>query len=324
MTPPMPQDAELRAFIAQSEALYPPESGNISIAESRRLYDRMCVAFRAPIAGTVRFVEEMIPADGPTRHLPIRRYSTRGGERRAVIVLYLHGGGFVLGGLDSHHDVCAELCAGSGLEVVALDYRLAPEHVYPAALDDTETVLHTLAHSGRRVIVVGDSAGGNLAAALGLRCRRKGTAVPTGQILIYPALGGDTYQGSYVENAAAPMLTTAECRHCLTLYAGGSLPSGDPEFAPLAADDFGGLPPTVLVSADLDPVRDDAAAFAARLEAYRVPITYWNEPELVHGYLRARHTVRRAANSFERIVVALRRLADDAEAAARLDTSTLA
>lgn len=147
-----------------------------------------------------------IDADPP---IPARRY--RASAAAPASVLYLHGGGFTLGGLESHHDACLGLCANSGLDVLAVAYRLAPEHRHPAQLDDAERAFEMLAAEGRPIVVAGDSAGANLAAALCLRRRDARALAPAGQVLIYPGLGGDVDCGSYLENAEAPMLTRSDC-----------------------------------------------------------------------------------------------------------------
>ncbi len=253
----------------------------------------------------VQTADTSLFATAPARELRLRRYRGAGVGDTAVL-LYLHGGGFILGGLDSHDDVCAELCQGAAIEVASLDYRLAPEHPYPAALDDTEAAYRGLLAADRRIVVGGDSAGGNLTAALCLRLRRLGLPQPAGQLLIYPGLGGS----ASVAHAQAPLLSTENSLRYRQLYAGPgrAVPVGDSEFAPLRARDFRGLPPAAIFAAAIDPLCEDAAEFAARLRADGVQVTHRNEPGLVHGYLRARHASRRAAHSFGAIVAALRAL----------------
>ena len=164
-------------------------------------------------------------------------------------MLYLHGGGFVVGGLDSHDDVCAELCQRTGYELVSVDYRLAPEHLHPAAFDDALTAFEWVAKTyAQPILLAGDSAGGNLAAALAHATRGHERA-PIGQVLIYPGLGGDMSKGSYVEHAEAPMLTVRDIEFYRDVRSGGPERQGDATVAPLADTDFSGLPPTVVVTA---------------------------------------------------------------------------
>jgi acetyl esterase len=294
-------DPEVAAFIARTESFYPAATNAASPAENRATYDRMCAAFRAPRPADVTVTDFAIGA------VPARRY-VRGTS--TATLLYLHGGGYVVGGLDSHDDVCAELSRDAGVEVVAIDYRLSPEHPYPAALDDAEAAYRHLAAAGR-VIVGGDSAGGNLAAALCLRLKRLGTPQPLGQVLIYPGLGGDPFRNGE-RNLDAPLLPVRDSGGYRALYAGGEdrIPQDDPEFAPLCARDLRGLAPAAIIAAGIDPLRQDAEDYAALLAASGVATLFRSEPGLVHGYLRARLTSHAAARSFAAIAEALWRMED--------------
>ena len=230
-------DPEILAFVAASEAAYPADANLAGAAENRCCYDAMCAAFRQPRPSGVSVSDTTIDGAPP---VPVRWY--RSGSSPATI-LFCHGGGFVVGSLDSHDDVCAEICVATRCELVAVDYRLAPEHPYPKALDDMETVYRSLLAGGRKVIGAGDSAGGNLIAALCRRARRLGLAQPAAQVLIYPGLSARHDALSFTEHAEAPMLRTADCSHYHRLYAGGRSAVGDPELAPLEAEEFGGLAP---------------------------------------------------------------------------------
>ncbi len=310
---PLPADPEVRAHIDQVEALYPPASAQTSVEQDRANYDALCAAFQGERPDGVSVEDDRIVADGPDRELAVRHYRSNAGAAKSddVALLYMHGGGFVVGGLDSHDSICADLCSRTGIHVMALDYRLAPEHVFPAALDDTEAAYLHLCALGGRIIVGGDSAGGNLAAAICLRARRKRLPMPVGQLLMYPGLGDDFETESHRVNENAPMLERADCIHYLELYTGRSPASagGDGEVCPLLADDFGGLPAAAVFSAGIDPLRDDAAQYARRLEASGSPVRYHDEPELVHGYLRARRHSGLAAANFTMICDALEWLA---------------
>lgn len=290
-------DAETRAFVARVEAFAP--AGAPPVAARRRAYDAMCRAFdHGRPAGVTA-------ADGDADGVSVRVYSA-GDPTRSVV--YLHGGGFVFGGLESHDDICAEICAGTGYRVVAVDYRLAPEHVHPAAFDDAWTAVCWVARTwDDGLVLAGDSAGGTLAALVAHHARGRLDAI-LGQVLIYPALGGDPDRGSYLNHAEAPLLTRADMLAFRALYAGGAVPVADPRFDPLADDDFAGLPPTVIFTADCDPLRDDGRDYRDRLERAEVPVAWINEEGMVHGHLRARHSVARAGDCFERIELAIEAL----------------
>jgi acetyl esterase len=293
-------DQEVLDFIEATEASYPPDAIALSIAEQRQFYDEMCAGFRSPRPKAIAVEQGAIK--GPGGVIPIRRYWP--GNAGSTRVVYFHGGGFVVGGLDSHDGVCAEISNTCGLEVVAVDYRLCPEHRHPAAYEDALAAVDYF--SDRPILVVGDSAGGNLAAAVAL-ARRKEIC---GQVLIYPGLGGEMLGlAAYTERVDAPLLTTGDIHAYRKLRANGRDPATDPTFNPLIAKDFTNAPPCFVSAAEHDPLRDDGAAFAVRLTAAGVASEVIIEPELPHGHLRARHRAARAKAAFQRITNAISRYA---------------
>ncbi|MBZ9680947.1 MULTISPECIES: alpha/beta hydrolase [unclassified Mesorhizobium] len=295
-------DTETWAFIERTNSYYPPDTIDYTIAQQREIYDRMCREFFAGYPEGV--TAETTAIAGPACDIPIRIYRNAKPDR-AAMVLYLHGGGFILGGLDSHDDVCAELCGRTGYEVVSVDYRLAPEHLHPAAFDDAMSAFEWAAGTyDRPVLLCGDSAGGNLCAAVA-HATRGHAKKPIGQVLIYPGLGGDRARGSYVTHAEAPMLTVRDLEFYKNIRTGGVDQTGDITLYPLADADFANLPQTMLITAQCDPLSSDGEAYRDRIVAAGGRATWFEEPGLVHGYLRARHTVGRARASFTRIVDAV-------------------
>lgn len=295
-------DRDTWAFIDRTNEWYPPKTAGLPIEKQRTIYDSMCRAFRSGYPAGVRTRDSVIGA--ADRLLPMRHYRVESNVPAAVIVYY-HGGGFVLGGLDSHDDICAELCAGTGYDVMSVDYRLAPEHVHPAAFDDACAAFEwAAAASDRPIVLCGESAGGNLAAAVvhAMRSHRRAAA---GQVLIYPSLGGDMSRGSYLEHAEAPMLTTRDILFYRDIRAGNRNSQDDPKFAPLCDRDFSNLPPTVIVTAQCDPLSSDGEAYRDRIIAVGGRAWWHDEAGLVHSFLRVRHTARRAGESFARIVAAV-------------------
>ena len=292
-------DDEMQAFLHAVAAEYPADAVESSVAAQRQVYDAMCkVFYRGRPAG-------INAEDQSANGVPVRVYHA---GRPTVTVVYFHGGGFVVGGLDSHDDVCAEISAHTGYRVVSVDYRLCPEHVHPAAFDDAWTATVWAADQFESPLVLaGDSAGGNLAAAVSHHARGRLNQIH-GQVLIYPGLGGDMGQGSYIEHAHAPLLSLDEIRYYSDVRAGGVAPEDDPSFAPLKDTDFSGLPPTVIFTADCDPLRDDGRDYKDRILAAGGRATWINEPGLVHGYLRACAMSARARDSVDRIIVAIESL----------------
>jgi acetyl esterase len=292
-------DAETWAFIRETGRFYPEDAVGLSISEQRRVYDEMAHAFHQEHPEGVGTVNRSVGG------VPVRIY-TAGHPTRTVV--YFHGGGFVVGGLDCHDDVCAEICAQTGYRVISVDYRLAPEHRFPAAFNDAWTATQWAgAAYGDDLVLCGDSAGGNLAASVAHHARGRLSGI-MGQVLIYPGLGGDMETGSYLEHAHAPLLTREDMLFYRTIYLGGAEPKGDPTFAPLQDSVFSGLPPTVIFTADCDPLRDDGRDYRDYLTNAGVAAHWINEQGLVHGYLRARLSVERARASFERITVAIEAL----------------
>ncbi|MEZ5751914.1 MAG: alpha/beta hydrolase [Paracoccaceae bacterium] len=284
----LPQD--VKDFITRTEASYPADAVNFTIAQQRAFYDKLCAEFDAPYPAGLSAQDELIAG------VPCRRYRPSA-PRAGVTALYFHGGGFIVGGLHSHDSICAELAEGAQVELVSVDYRLAPEHRHPAAHHDALAVFDAI---GGTRILVGDSAGGNLCA--GLAAVRPEVA---GQILIYPGLGGERTLPSYTRHAKAPMLTTADVDYYGEILFEGARPRDDVTASPLCATDYRALPRTVIFTAQCDPLASDGAEYAARLAEAGVDVALTEEPGLVHGYLRARGSARQARDSFARITQAL-------------------
>lgn len=285
-------DAPTWDFIRQTEESYPPDTATLSIADQRAIYDRMCRVFFRGYPPGVTARDEVV-ADVPCRIYP-------GAD---PTVLYLHGGGMVVGGLHSHDDVCAEIRAETGLTVVAADYRLLPEHPTPAALEDTLAVARHLAKSGP-IVLAGDSAGGFLAASASHILRGEAGVHVLGQVLIYPGLGGDLASGSALEHAHAPMLSRDDALYYQRLYRGSAAP-GTVIVEPLKDSDFTRLPPTVAIGAECDPQCDEGARYEALIRAAGGRAQYFLARGLPHGFLRARTAVPRAAASFTQIIAAI-------------------
>ncbi|MDQ6437335.1 alpha/beta hydrolase [Mesorhizobium sp. LHD-90] len=295
-------DAETWAFIERTNSFYPPETIDFGIERQRAIYDLMCREFHAGYPDGV--TAETGSIDLPDRAIPIRIYRTAAPEA-AAMVLYLHGGGYILGGLDSHDDACAELCARTGYELVSVDYRLAPEHPHPAAFEDALAAFEWAAAICKRPIVLaGDSAGGNLAAAVS-HATRGHSRMPIGQVLIYPTLGGSGSGRSYVEHAEAPMLTARDLEFYRDIRTGGTPPADIVTLYPLADTDFSGLPPTAIVTAQCDPLSSDGEIYRDRILAAGGKVWWREEPGLVHSFVRGRHMIARARDSFSGIVEAV-------------------
>tara|TARA_R110002049_G_scaffold23781_6_gene84716 strand:+ start:109184 stop:110122 length:939 start_codon:yes stop_codon:yes gene_type:complete len=288
-------DPEVWAYIDRLDSFYPPDAVGKDIHDQRRVYDRMAAAFHQGRPDGV------VVSDGPYGAVNCRRYEVAPSD---VTVVYYHGGGFVVGGLDSHDDVCAEICARTGYRVISVDYGLAPEVVFPGCFNDAWAAFDAIAHQYTGPLVLsGDSAGGNLAAAVTHRARQAAPGRVTGQVLIYPGLGGDPTKGSYVTHAHAPHLTTADMEFYKAVRTGGvEIPQGDARYAPLQDTDFTKLPPVVLVTAGCDPLSSDGEAYRDAMLAAGGRAVWFDAPGLVHGCMRARGSSVRAARFFDKVV----------------------
>lgn len=247
----------------------------------------------------------------PGYPVPVRLYHHARPSGAGVI--YMHGGGFMKGDLDSSDPIAWGLCEQTGATVISVDYRLTPEHPFPAAFDDCYGVLAWVAANAAelkidpaRIAVVGDSAGGQLAAGLCLASRdRKGPPIKA-QVPIYTAIGSDMQGGSYEENATGFGLTTEYCRSSVKLLLTEPAHWRDPYARPFLAESFAGLPPAFILSAELDPVRDDGRHYAARLALAGVDVSYREARGMLHGFMRARFTGSAARTEYDTVCAFLR------------------
>ncbi len=256
--------------------------------------------------GVARFAHRLAL---PGRDIAVRVYRPRAG--RLPGLLYLHGGGWVVGSLDTHDGACAWLAREAGVVVASVDYRLAPEHPFPAPNDDALAALEWLhANAGdldvdaARIAIGGDSAGAHLAIGAAMDARDRGGPAIALQLLLYPVIARDFDTPSYLAHAQGPTLTRADMQWFWNHYA----PAGTVAEARLepASGTLRGLPPAYVVVAGLDPLRDEGAAFAAQLRAAGVATAFDEEPALPHGFLRAapyvpaaERAMRRAANALK-------------------------
>jgi acetyl esterase len=236
-------------------------------------------------AGPGVAVVKDIEIPGPSGAIPARVYKPVPDPVGTVV--YYHGGGWVLGCLDEFDAVCQALAVASGARVVSVDYRLAPEHRFPAAVDDAFAALVQVAdrHPGESIVVAGDSAGGNLAAVSALRARDAGGPEIALQVLVYPVVDCDFTRPSYVECSGSDLfLNTAEMVWFWDHYAPDEAEREHPYASPIRASDLEGLPRAYVVVAQHDPLRDEGLAYAAALESAGVPVTVARYDDQIHAF----------------------------------------
>jgi acetyl esterase len=237
--------------------------------------------------------------DGPNGPVPARRYTPHGDYVGRIV--YFHGGGWVFGTLDGFDPVCRELAAATRSEVVSVDYRLAPEHPYPAPLDDAFAAVRALAEDGVPLAVAGDSAGGNLAAACALRARDEGGPVLRFQLLMYPVLDPDFDSGSYRDYGQGDYFISRADMEWFWTHHAGDARRDDPLLAPARAADLSDLPEAIVVVAGCDPLRDEGLAYAAALRAAGVPVTLEDHDDMAHGFCTLIDLLPRANETVQRV-----------------------
>jgi acetyl esterase len=310
----LPIDPEMVAFVDQAAETFDAAYDRLPLADQRRLYGEFCRRFDGPWPAAVE--AQNCELQGPAGGVPIRLYRPRD-EGLLPAVIYLHGGGWVFGNPDTHEQITAALAARIPAAVFSVDYRLAPEHCFPAAFEDgyaaLSQVFATAADYGvdpRRIALAGDSAGANLAAAIALAARDRRGPRLSGQALVYGVFSTDFDRPSCWEHAEAPFLSRASMFEYVGAYLGGPVASDDPYVAPIAAASHADLPAAFIAAAGIDPLRDDSAAYAALLRGAGISVEHRCAPGLTHGYLRAIGSCRAAAAEFDALCAWLaRRLA---------------
>jgi len=236
--------------------------------------------------------DHTVTLDG--RDIPVRLF-TPDALRSPEVFLFFHGGGWVTGDIDSYTPLCGNLAAETGRRVLSVDYRLAPEHRFPCGLEDCYAVARLLFSScgdlgitPDEIILIGDSAGGNLAAAVSLMAADRGEFMPRRQVLLYPAVQSDFSEtspfASVHENGRGYLLTADRIADYLALYMRDEGDLLDPYFSPLLAQTLTGQPATLIITAEYDPLRDEGEAYADRLREAGVPTTLHRIPDALHGF----------------------------------------
>jgi acetyl esterase/lipase len=261
-------------------------------------------------------IEDRTIAHGERTDIPVRIYWPDSDVSPLPVVVFYHGGGFCLGDLDTHDPVARTHAVGAEAIVVSVGYRLAPEHPFPAGVDDCWAALQWVAENAAElggdpdnIAVAGDSAGGNLAAVTALLARDNGGPALRFQLLWYPTVTADLSLPAYTDNAEAPILNREVIDAFLSWYV-PDLDLTDPKalpttMAPANAADLSGLAPAYIGTAEHDPLRDDGARYAELLGAAGVPVELSNEPTLVHGFVSFALAIPAAAEATERGLTAL-------------------
>jgi acetyl esterase len=305
----MPLDPQVREFLDEIEAMHAPplETLPLEMARDACMEDARTLGDPEPV-GSIS--NRTIP--GPGGEIPIRVYQPANASQALPVFVYFHGGGWVVCNIDTHDTLCRSLANAANYLVVSVDYRLAPEHKFPAAVEDcfaaTQWVREAAAEIGadpNRIVVGGDSAGGNLATVVSLMARDMGKPLPQLQVLIYPVTDVNLDTDSYKANGEGYNLTRSMMKWFFDCYLTSENDAADWRVSPLRAKDLSGLPPALVITAEFDPLRDEGEAYAARLKEAEVPVTLTRYDGMIHPFIRRIHRFDQARTAFNQVVAAL-------------------
>ena len=303
-------DAQTRLLLRMMGLARIPLMHELDPSEARKLFSTTAPSL-GPAPRLTRVENRRIP--GPSNEIPVRIYAPHGARGQLPVTVYYHGGGWVVGDLDTHDLPLRKLAHDAETLVVSVDYRRAPEHKFPAAvLDATAAYRWVRAHASTiggdpaRVAVAGDSAGGNLAAVVSQITHKADEPAPDFQLLIYPVTDLSAESRSYELFAEGYFLERATMRWFANLYLEDEQAARDPRASPLLANDVSGLPPAYIATAGFDPLRDEGEAYAARLQRAKVPVELRRYPSLIHGFVAMAGAIDEAGVAFDDLATALR------------------
>ena len=305
----MPLDPQARFILDQIAAQGGMELHQLSVPEARKAFEAM----RLPIPGepVAHVANRTIP--GPSGPISVRVYRGTKTASPAPALAYFHGGGWVIGDLESHDNLCRALANRTQAVVMSVDYRLAPEHRYPAAAEDCYAATRWLAEcggeigaDGTRIAIAGDSAGGNLAAAVALMARDRSGPSLRHQVLIYPVTEPNFETASYRDNATGYFLSRELMQWFWNHYVPNAAQRNEAYAAPLRAEKLAGLPPATVITAEYDPLRDEGEAYAARLRDAGVATVTTRYDGQIHGFVGMFEVFDQGKFATEQIAATLR------------------
>jgi acetyl esterase len=295
----LPLDPQAAAHLAEIADL--PRLEALPIDEARALYVAGFRRAAGPADHIGEISDQLLPGTGGA--LPVRIYAPR--DLHGTLV-FLHGGGWTFGSIESHDAICRALAGRAGCRVVSVEYRLAPEHPHPCGLEDAWTALTWALESFEAPVGVGgDSAGANLAAVCALRARDAGMPLRF-QLLLYPATDAGRDTDSHRELAEGYRLTQESLDWYYGNYLGPAGDPADPEISPLLAEELAGVAPAFVTTAEFDPLRDEGEAYAARLRAAGVPVAARRYDGLIHGFYSLGGVISRANGALDDAAEAVR------------------
>lgn len=304
----MPLEAVTASILSQMAEEGGPGLHQLAVTESRAMYREL----QSELPRVEVYAVEDMTVDGPLGAIPVRVYRPSDGP--APLHVFFHGGGWVIGDLETHDADCREICVGAACIVVAVDYRLAPEHPFPAGLEDCYAVacwassnFADLGALSGPISIGGDSAGGNLAAAVALMSRDRNGPEIALQLLLYPVTSARMDTASFRDNGDGYMLSRAMMTWFWDHYCPELAERNNPLVSPLLATDLSGLPPALVMTAEFDPLRDEGEAYAERMAEAGVVVQVRRFDGLIHGFFSQVAVVEAAREGVDLAVNALRK-----------------
>ncbi len=309
----MPLDPQARMLLDKFAALNAPPLHEMTVEEARLANIKLFVTRHEPEAvGNVE--DRVIPGPADADDIPIRIYTPEGGGPFPILV-YLHGGGWVVGNLETHDSQCRALTNGASCVVVSVDYRLAPEHPFPAGVEDCDAATQWAADNAaslhgdpNRIAVGGDSAGGTLAAVVALHARDRGHHISLSNCSSTRPPSSTSGTVSHQENAEGYLLTRDAMMWFRDQYLGQNGDTSHPDVSPLLTPSLDELPPAFIITAEFDPLRDEGEAYAARLQEAGVPVILKRYDGMIHGFFNLGHVLDQS-QAIDDCVTELRRVA---------------
>jgi acetyl esterase len=309
-------DPEIEAVVSAMQALPGPPPEDVPIEEARAGHEAETRELSGPGQTVAEVRDHVVP--GPGGDIPVRVYSPSGAHGPVPVIAYFHGGGWSLGSIDSFDTVCRALANAACAIVASVGYRLAPEHRYPAAVEDCVAATRWVAEKAQelggdpaRLAVAGDSAGGNLATIVARRARDEGGPPIRFQALVYPATDAALNTPSYREFAEGFGLTALGMRRFWGMYLDGA-DGAHPDASPLRAEDLAGLPPAFVLTAEADVLRDEGEAYAERLREAGVEVALHRYDGATHGFWRWQAKAALARRAVRELGAALRQALEPA------------
>ena len=304
-------DPQIEEILRQAQESGAPPLHTLTPEQAREVKNQVFIEYGGPPVDVSKVEDLHIP--GPEGEIPIRIY-TPDGRGPFPVLIYFHGGGWVICNLDTHDSLCRHLATRISCVVVSVDYRLAPEHKFPAAAEDayaaTEWVALNADHlkvDPNRIAVGGDSAGGNLAAVTAIIARDKAGPPLVHQLLVYPATDLSSMDSnSYREHGQDYILTKDSMEYYVSHYLAREEDALDPHASPLLASDLGGLPPALIITAEFDVLTDEGEAYANRLKKAGVPVKYTCYKGMIHAFFSMAGVVDRTMDALGEAAAALR------------------